>query len=448
MNVHATDSIATLAELALDRARARGADTADVDVADGRSVSATSRLGKMEDVSRAEGRDLTLRVFVGRSSAVISTNVFAETTLDEMAERAVAMAKLAPPDYHAGIADADLLARDWPDLDLYDDTQRGADALFETALEAEDAARAVSGVTNSHGASASASHHAVTFATSAGFSGSYRGSRFSISAGAVAGTGTGMENDYAYTSARHAADLKAAAEIGTEAGQRAVRKVGPERPETFTGPVVFDPRIGRSLIGHLVGAISGRAVARGATFLKSKLGEDVFAPGITIVDDPHRPRGPASRPFDGEGLAVSRRALIDNGRLTGWILDLASARQLGLAPTGQATRGGGTPGPSPSNVFVEPGAQSPEAMIAGIERGVYVTGTIGMGVNIVTGDYSRGANGFRIENGEITGPVSGFTIAGQLGDMFAKLSAADDLVLQYGTDAPTLMIEGMTIAGA
>jgi PmbA protein len=447
MDIKTPDTLLAVAEAALARAAAHGADAADVDVIDGRSVSATSRLGKMEDISRAEGRDLSLRVFVGQSSAVVSTNEFSQPTLDGLAERAVAMARLAPPDRYAGIAAAELLATDWPDLDLNDDTAPGADALFETALEAEDAARAVDGVSNSLGASASAAHREIVLATSAGFAASYRASRFSVSAGAVAGTGTGMENDYAFTSARHHGDLAGAHEIGHEAGTRAVRRLGAARPETFTGTVVFDPRVGRSLVGHLATAISGQAVARGATFLKSKLGEQVFAAGISIVDDPLRRRGPASRPFDGEGLPSVRRALVDDGRLTGWILDLASARQLGLDPTGQAARGGGTPGPSAANVSLEPGKVSAEALVAGVERGVFVTGTIGMGVNIVTGDYSRGANGFLIEKGEITRPVSEFTIAGHLLKMFAALTPADDLTLKYGTDAPTLMVEGMTVAG-
>lgn len=442
-----TEILLKIAEATLDKARRHGAEAADVDVLDARSVSATSRLGKMEDVSRAEAQDLSLRVFVGQSSAVVSTNDLSDNTIESLAERAVAMAKVAPPDEFTGLADKSLLATGWPDLDLFDPTSPDADTLFAAALEAEDAARAVEGVTNSLGASAGTSHRTAVLATSEGFAGGYKGSRFSVSTGAVTGSGTKMENDYAYSTGRHLAALEPSAKIGEEAGIRAVKRLGPKRPDTFTGTVVYEPRTARSMLGHLTSAINGRSVARRSSFLKSKMEKAVFGPRISVIDDPTRPKGPASRPFDGEGLAASRRVLVSDGKLQSWILDLASARQLGLAPTGQASRNGGTPGPSAANVYLEPGEIGPDDLIGGIERGVLVTDMIGMGVNIITGDYSRGASGFLIENGEITYAISGFTIAGNLNDMFARLIPANDLEFKYGTDAPTLAVEGMTIAG-
>lgn len=442
------EALLSVAQTALDKAAKNGADAADVDVVDAMSVSATSRLGKMEDVSRAEGRDLCLRVFVGQSSAIVSSNDFSAKTLDGLAERAVAMAKVAPEDEFAGLAEASQLAKDWPELDLFDPSAPDVDALYASALEAEDAARSIEGVTNSLGASAGASHHSAVLATSNGFAGGYQGSRFSVSAGAVAGSGTGMENDHGFSSARHASDLKSAKDVGEEAGSRAVKRLSPQRPETFSATVVFEPRVSRSLLGHLAGAISGSSVARGSSFLKTKMNEPIFGTSICVVDDPFRNRGLSSRPFDGEGLPTQRREMVKDGVLQSWILDLASARQLGLSPTGQASRGGGTPSPSTSNLYLEPGEQSPEELISSIKRGVLITDTIGMGVNLVTGDYSRGASGFAIENGQISHAVSGFTIAGNLNEMFLRANPASDLDFKYGTNAPTVAIEGMTVAGA
>jgi len=447
MNAKINNELLAVAEAALELARRCGADAADVDVVDARSVSATSRLGKIEDVNRSEGQDLALRVFVGQSSAVVSTNDMTPATLDTLAERAVAMARLAPADEYAGLAGVGLLATSWPDLDLYDPASPDADALFALALEAEDAGRGVKGIDNSLGASAGASHTLAVLATSEGFAGAYQGSRFSVSAGMISGTGAGMENDYAYSSARHLADMQPAATVGLEAGIRAAKRQGPKKPATFTGTVVYEPRTARMLLGHLAGAVNGRSVARGSSFLKSKMGEAIFAPGVTVIDDPLRIRGAASRPFDGEGLAGAKRAVVSDGRLEGWTLDLASARQLEMTPTGQASRGGGTPGPSTANFYMEAGDLAVADLIGAIDHGVLITDMIGMGVNLVSGDYSRGASGFLIEKGEILYAVSGFTIAGHLGEMFARAKPADDLVFKYATNAPTLAIEGMTIAG-
>jgi PmbA protein len=308
---------------------------------------------------------------------------------------------------------------------------------------------AVKGVTNSEGGGASFSRAGVALATSEGFYGRYAGTSHGIGVAVLAGEGTGMERDYDHASARHAADLRSAEEIGRTAGERAVARLNPRKAKSQSVPVVFDARESGGLVGHFAGAISGSAIARGVSFLKDKMGEEIFAPAISIIDDPHRLRGLRSKPFDGEGVANQRRALIEKGRLTTWLLDCASARQLGLETTGHAARGtGGPPHPAVTNLYMQAGTLSPDELIADIEQGFYVTELMGMGVNGVTGDYSRGAAGFWIEKGKITFPVSEVTIAGNLKDMFRNLTAASDLVFRHGTNAPTLRIEGMTIAGA
>jgi PmbA protein len=307
---------------------------------------------------------------------------------------------------------------------------------------------AVAGVTNSEGADAGWSRSTIAIAASNGFAGSYGVSRQSLSASVLAGTGTGMERDYDYDSKVYGADLRDAADIGREAGERAVRRLNPRRMKSGKLPVVFDPRASRGLLGHLTGAISGPSIARGTSFLKDKMGERIFPEGVTIIDDPHVMRGLRSRPFDAEGVAVRRHTIIEDGRLTTWLLDLRSARQLGLATTGHAARGtSGPPGPAPANVYMAAGKRSRADMIAEIKEGFYVTDLMGMGVNGVTGDYSRGAGGFWIENGVITHPVNEMTIASNLKDMFLNLEAADDLELRFGMDAPTVRIDGMMIAG-
>jgi PmbA protein len=388
-----------------------------------------------------------LRVLVGRRQAVVSTNDLAGD-LDELATRAVAMARVAPEDKFAGLADPALLMKTFPELDLLDPQLPSVSALEEKARAAEAAGLAVKGVSKSGGASASAGIGGMVLVTSTGFSGAYLGSRHGVSMQAIAGEGTGMEQDYDFSSALHAADLRDPAEIGRSAGERAVRRLNPKKVATKRVPVVFDPRAANSLVGHLSSAINGSAVARKTSFLKDRLGEQIFAPGIRIIDDPLRRRGLRSHPFDAEGVAGERRALIDDGRLTTWILDCATARELGLTTTGHAQRGvSSTPSPGASNLHLEPGRVSPAELIAGIAEGLYVTDLIGMGANMVTGDYSRGVSGFWIERGELTYPVSEITIAGHLNDIFRTLAPADDLVFRYGVNAPTVRVEGLTVAG-
>mgnify|MGYP001546340332 FL=1 len=430
-------------------AKRAGADAADALVVESVSASVSYRMGELEDVERAESADLGLRVFVGQRVAFVSSTDLTRAALAELPERAVAMARLAPEDRFAGLAPKELLARDFPALDLDDANEPPADLLIARAKDAEAAAMAVPGVTNSEGGGASFGRSAVTLATSEGFFGAYAGTSHSIGVSVLSGEGTGMERDYDSASARHSADLDSAEEIGKRAGKRAVDRLNPRRVKSQSVPVVFDPRVSAGLLGHFAGAISGASIARGVSFLKEFMGKPVFASGITIVDDPHRVRGQRSKPFDGEGVRNQRRAIIEDGVLTTWLLDCASAKQLGLVTTGHAARGtGGPPSPSTTNFYMEPGKLSPEELIADIRDGLYLTELMGMGVNGVTGDYSRGAAGFWIENGKITYPVSEVTIASNLKEMFRNLTAANDLVFRYGTNAPTLRVEGMTIAGA
>jgi PmbA protein len=337
-----------------------------------------------------------------------------------------------PEDPYGGLADPDQIARDLPVMQSRDPVEPSAEDLTAMVRAAEDAARAVPGVTNSEGAEAGWSLTKVALAASNGFAHSYERTGCSLAASVIAGDGAeGMERDYDYTAAVFREDLRSPDDVGRVAGERAVRRLGARRPNTVKAPVVFDPRVARTLVGHLLGAINGASIARGTSFLKDRMGEAVFAPGIEIVEDPHRVRGLKSRPCDAEGLATRSMSLIEDGRLTTWLLDLRAARQLGLASTGHAARGTGSPPhPSASNVYLKPGARSPVDLMADIKDGFYVTELVGQGVNGITGDYSRGAAGFWIENGEIAYPVSECTIAGKLQDMFANLTPADDLVLR------------------
>jgi len=438
-----------LASMLVERARHAGAEAAEVLVAESASLSVSWRLGKLEDVERSEGRDIGLRVFIGKKQATVSSTDTSEAALQPMIERAVAMARAAPEDPWCGLADKALLARDWPDLDIEDKTPSlSAEELAALAAEAEEAALAVKGVTNSGGASAGTGRSTATLVTSAGFAGTYAGTSSSFSCSVLAGEGTAMERDYDYSSMRHKADLERPAEIGRRAGEKAVRRLNPRKVSSQAVPVVYDPRVSGGLIGHFAGAISGSAIARGTSFLKKAMGQRIFPESISIVDDPHMKRGLRSKPFDGEGVANRRMTLVENGVLTTWLLDTATARQLGLQSTGHAARGtGGPPSPSTTNLYMEAGCLTVKELIADIRSGLYITELIGMGVNGVTGDYSRGASGFWIENGEIAYPVSEITVAGNLKDMFLNMTPADDLEFRYGTNAPTIRVEGMTIAG-
>jgi PmbA protein len=430
------------------RAVAAGADGADALAFDSQSVSVARRLNKPERLERSESRDLGLRVFIGQRQAVVSTSERTKDALAELVERAVAMARAVPEDPFTGLAPADMLARQWADLDLADPVEPSLERLIAQAEEAEAAALAVSGVTNSEGAEAGWGRSDIALVTSNGFAGSYARTSHSVSVSVLAGEGVSMERDYDYTSAVHAADLASPTEIGKSAGDRAVRRLNPRKGETATLPIVFDPRVSSGFISALAGAITGPSVARKTSFLRDSMGADIFAAGIDIVDDPYITRGVRSRPFDGEGVAPQRRSIVENGRLTTWFLDLRSARQLGLETTGHAARGtGGPPSPSPANLALMPGKQTPAELIGEIERGLYVTEMMGQGVNGVTGDYSRGAAGFWIEKGQLTYPVSEMTVAANLKEMFRRLTPANDLVRRYGIDAPTVRIDGMTIAG-
>ena len=430
-------------------AKAAGADAADALFVENVSASVSYRLGKLKDVERAESSDVGLRVFVGQRIAFVSSTDFSEDGIAALPERAVAMAKLAPEDKFACLAPRERLAKSMPNLDIEDAAEPSADTLVERARTVEEAAMAVKGITNSEGGGASFGRAAIALATSEGFYGRYAGTHHSIGVAVLAGEGMEMERDYDSANARHASDLEAAEAVGKRAGERTVARLGPRKAKSQAVPVVFDPRESAGLLGHLTGAISGAAIARGVSFLKDRLGQEIFAPSITIIDDPHRLRGLRSKPFDGEGIANARAAIVENGVLKTWLLDCASAKQLGLETTGHAARGtGGPPHPSSTNFHMLPGPLSPAELMADIEEGFYVTELMGMGVDTVTGDYSRGATGFWIEKGKIAHPVSEVTIAGNLKDMYRALTQANDLVFRYGINAPTCRIEGMTVAGA
>ena len=432
----------------LSRAKKAGADAGDAVHVESRSLSVGQRLGAPEKLERSESADVGLRVFIGKRQAIVSSSDISDDAFDELAERAVAMASAVPEDPYCGLADADQLATEIPTLDMCDAEEPEPETLIDWANRAEDAARAVDGVTNSEGAEAGWGQARVSVIASNGFAQSYAGSHYSLSASVLAGSGTEMERDYDYTGAVYGSDLESPEAIGTSAGERTVKRLNPKKVASGSVPVVYDPRVSRSLVNHFANAVNGAAIARDTSFLKECMGEQIFAGSINIIDDPHRHRGLRSKPFDGEGIANERRGVIKDGKLTTWFLDLRSARQLGLETTGHASRGAGSPpSPSATNLYMDNGSISRDAMIGDIKSGLYVTELIGFGINGLTGDYSRGAAGFWIEDGELAYPVSEVTIAGNLKDMFLGLTAADDLNLRYGVDAPTLRIESMTLAG-
>ena len=448
MNDDAARSM-TMLEDALTLARKAGADAADAVLIRAISASHRRRLGKTEVLERSEGHDLGLRVLIGRRQAVVSTNDWTPGRLQEVAERAVAMARAVPEDAEIGLADPDqIFSGPVPDLDSVDPVEPSAEELIARAAACEDAALAVSGVTNSEGAEAGWARWDVSLMATNGFVGHYRNTRHSVGAHVIAGEGTGMEGGYDGWSSVHALDLKDPAALGRGAGERAVARLNPGKVKTGRIPIVFDHRIAGGMIGNLASAINGAAIARGASFLKTRMGQRILPAGLTVWDDPLRPRGLKSKPFDAEGLPTARRAIVEDGVLTTWILDLRTARKLGLQSTGHAGRGAsGPPSPSASNLYLPAGAVSVADLISDIEDGILVTSLFGHGANLVTGDYSRGAAGFRIRKGVIGEPVREFTIAGNLTDMFAAMVPADDLEFRSGTDAPTIRIDGMTVAG-
>jgi len=435
-----TDLIAT--------SRRAGADAADALLYASTSLSVSERMGQPEGLERSESAGIGLRVFVGSRAAMVSSSDTSPAALQELLERAVAMARIAPEDPYSSLAPEALLAHNIPDLDLYDAHEPKTAWLQEQCKIAEGAARAVEGITNSEGADAAYGSTRFTLAASNGFAKSYRTSNLSVSVSVLAGSGTAMERDYDFSSARFASDLADPQAIGRNAASRALARLNPRKISTQSVPVIFDPRVSKGLVSAFASAINGSAIARGTSFLKDALGTSVFGSPITILDDPHRLRGQGSRPFDGEGVANKKTLLVENGVLKTWLLDIRSANKLGLATTGHATRGlSSPPSPSTSNLALQPGPLSPQELMADIKNGFYVTEVFGMGVNLVTGDYSQGASGFWIENGEKTYAVSEVTIAGKLQDMFKRLIPASDLEFRYATNAPTLRVEGMMVAG-
>ena len=437
-------------EQLIEQARRAGADSADALYLGERSSGVQVRMAELEDVSRSEGEGIGLRVFRGTKSASVSSSDLSVEALAALVGRSLAMAAEAPDDPFAGLAPPERLAAPpFAELDSWDPVEPNPAALKARALEAETAALAVTGVTNSGGAGASASGSTVALAISSGFSGAYRATGHSCSATVIAGGGAGMERDYAWHSARHLADLEDASAIGRRAGERAASRLGPVKIEAGRLPILFDPRVATTLLGHFIAAITGASVARKSSFLQDKLGTRVFAPGVSIHDDPLRKRGLRSRAFDSEGLPVRPMALVEDGILTTWLAESASARQLGIAPTGHAIRGvGGAPGAGPSNLYLAAGSATSDELRARFPRCILVTELIGQGVNGVTGDYSRGAAGFLIEHGEVVGPLAEITIASNLVEMFATLEPANDLTFRRGVDSPTVLVPEMTVASA
>ncbi|MCG7520636.1 TldD/PmbA family protein [Ruegeria sp. Ofav3-42] len=435
----------------LDAARKAGAEAADAIVLDGSSVSVEVRGGALEHAERSEGTDLGLRVFLGKRQAIVSSSDSRPETLKAMAERAVAMAAEAPEDPFTGLAAPDQLAKDWDieALEQFDPApEPSAETLLSDALAAEAAALAIQGVSQVSDAAAAYGTHRVHLAATNGFSGGYSRSSRSTSCVAISGEGTGMERDYDGDSRTFQSDLRSPDEIGRTAGERAVAIVGAQKPATGTFPVLFDERISSSLIGHLLAASNGAAIARGASWLKDSLGEQVLPEHLSLIEDPHRPRISGSRPFDAEGLPTRRRAIVENGTLTGWTLDLSSARKLDMTSTGNAARGvSGPPSPSNWNLSLTQGDQSRADLLRDMGTGLLVTSMIGSTINPNTGDYSRGASGFWVENGEITHPVNECTIAGNLRDMLKRIIPANDARPYLSRVVPSVLIEGMTLAG-
>jgi PmbA protein len=423
-----------------------GADAADAVAVVGRSTGVSVRLGKVENTEASESDDISLRVFVGKRVASVSATMTSDP--GTLAERALAMAKASPEDPFQGLPDPAFLVKKPRDLDLLDSTVVSAERLKDDALAMEEAALGVPGVTNSNGSGASAGLGGLVLATSDGFLGQYVASRFSRSVSVVAGEGTAMERDYEFSSRLHFAELDSPETIGRKAGERAVSRLNPRKAKTGPVTVIYDPRVARGIAGHIGGAINGAAVARKTSFLRDMMGKKVARQGIDVTDDPLRRRGQASRPFDGEGIEGMPLVMIEDGVLTHWFLSTSVARELGLETNGRGVRSGSSVSPSSTNLAIEPGEKSPEELIKSLKSGFYVTEVFGQGVNMVTGEYSRGASGLWIENGELTHPISEVTIASNLKDMFLNMIPANDLDRNFGTAAPTLLIEGMTLAGS
>ena len=430
-------------------ALAAGADAAEAVAAERQALSVTVRLGALEEVEREESRDVGVRVFIGQRQASVSGSNLAPDARNRLVERAVAMARLAPEDRYAGLAPVDKLAKGpFPDLQLFDTDEPSAEALEEMGMAAEDVMRQVEGVTNSEGGSGSWSSNRYHMVSSNGFSGGYQVSSFSLYASAIAGDGEAMERAGEGRSTRWRSDLPAADAIGRDAGQRAVARLGARKIESTTAPVIFENRIATSILGPLINAISGPAIARGVSFLKDKLGQPVFGPGISITEEPHRPRGLGSSPYDDEGVANVDRALIDKGVLTTWLLNTPAARQLGLETTGHAARGlAGPPGVGVSNLTVQPGEHDLEVLMRDAGKGLLVTAMFGPSLNANTGDWSAGVSGFWFENGALAYPVNEITVAGNLIDIYARVIPGADLEYRNASNSASLLVDNLAIAG-
>ncbi len=440
--------ILAIADDLVARARAAGADAADAVAVTGTALGVSRRMRKPQSLERSESTDLGLRVLVRNRQAIASTSDVSHRSLDEVVARALAMARSVPDDPYCGLADPELLATEIAELDIAVADEPTLETLVDWATRAEDAALAVDGVTNSEGADASWARTGIALAASNGFAATYERSRCSISVAVLAGEGTAMERDYDSFSTIHTEDLPKPESLGRAAGEKAVRRLNPRKAQSARLPVVYDPRVARGVLSHLASAINGASVARGTTFLKDRMEKAIMPASVTVVDDPLRRRGLRSRPFDGEGVAQRRFEVVRGGVLTTWILDSRSAHQIGMQTTGHAARGTSSPpSPSTTNLYLEAGDASPAELMADIQAGLYVTEMIGFGVNTLTGDYSRGASGFWIENGTLGYPVSEVTVAGNLSEMFMNMRVANDLEFRYGTDSPTLRIDGMTIGG-
>ncbi|WP_297322816.1 TldD/PmbA family protein [uncultured Bartonella sp.] len=429
----------------VEAARQAGADSCDAVIIHSRSVNVSVRLGKVESTEASENDDFSLRVFVGKKVASISANLSVHPK--ELAERAVAMARVSPENPFEGLADRLLLNKAPKDLDLFDPFIPDSKRLTEEALEIENAALSVKGVTNSGGATSAYGHGGLVLVTSDGFCGSYQSSRFSYSCSVLAGEGTAMERDYDYTTALHHEDLDKATTIGKNAGERAVRRLNAQQAKTGTVNVIFEPRMARGIASHIAAMVNGAAVARKTSLLQNRMGEKIMKPTIMVTDNPLVIRGNASRPFDGEGVEGTPLNIIENGILKNWFLSSSVARELNLTTNGHGVRSSSSVQPSSTNFAIEPGDQSAEDMIKSVKTGFYVTELVGHGVDLVTGQYSRGASGFWIENGELAFPVSEVTLGSNLLDMLARLTPANDIDRRYGTASPTLLIERMTLAG-
>ena len=425
-----------------------GASDCDVVLAKSHGKSISCRFQKIEDLDEFNEKTIGIRALVDQRQAFVSSSDIEADNVDKLVTKCVEMAKLAPIDDTAVLGDSSMFEHDAPDLDLFEKEEVNTETLIEAVKECEDAALSVKGITNSEGAGASSSKGEFFLATSNGFHGGYQSSSSSVSCSVLAGQGQDMERDYEYAVKRHISDLPSAKEVGLAAAEKTLKRLNAKKISSTKLPVVFDKRISNDLLGYLASSISGTSIARGTSFLKDSLGKQIFNKDVTIIDDPAINRGLGSKPFDGEGVKVEKRELVSNGKLNTWILNTSTAKKLGLKTTGNASRSvGSPPGVSTSNLYMTNGLKSYDDILSSINYGFYATELIGMGVNLVTGDYSMGASGMLIEKGEITHAVSEVTIASNLKEIFMNLSAANDLEFKYRTNAPTVLIESMTLAG-